>query len=803
MIKTLIKTAFRNFKKDRFHFILNIAGLALGLAAFLYIATYVSHEINFDRFHSKSDRIYRCVAFLKMGDVETNFAKSELPLAEAAKHDLPEVDEATRIVQENNLVVRHGEQKFVEDEIWFADPNLFKVFDFNLIEGDKNTVLSDPYSILISEKMAEKYFGKADPVGKSLEIGDSKDVFVVKGILGKIPDDSHLQFDMLASFNSLAVSRRVDYWGDFSVNYTYLLLKEGTNLDQFNKKFLDFPIKYWGPMMESAIGKSLEEWKSEGNYLRYDLQPLKKIHLNTTFQEELKNQGNSQSLMVFTITGLFILIIACFNFINLSTAKATLRAKEIGLKKIIGSSRTRIILQIHSETFIYSILALLLAVIILILTMPVLNNFSGINLKPGYLLNSATLATVLLIPLVITVSAGSYPAVYITRFKPEEVLNRKFTSGKKSSYKRATLVSVQFAIFIILICGSLVIRKQIVFLHNQNPGFNKENVLVVKGTSRLNNNRKAFKNLIKQDPGVINATYASVMPSADNDESNIFSEKGKKEQVLLKRIRIDPDFQKTLNIEMVNGRFFSDEINSEKRNAIINEEAARIFGWTDCENKILYDYNNGGGDYKVIGIVKNFHMKSLREKAEPAIIRITDQENYLAVRIASGQAYNTLTNTRAEWNELNNDAPFEYFFLDENFDAQYRKEEQLGKLIGVFTLIAILIACLGLFGLVSFTAVQRQKEIGVRKVNGANIFEVLIMLNKDIILWILIAFLFACPLAYFAMNKWLENFAFKTSLSWWIFVLAGVLALGIALLTVSFQTWKAATKNPVEALRYE
>lgn len=803
MFRTFIKSAFRNFKKDKFHLSINILGLALGLAAFFYIVTYVTFELNFDKFHSKSDRIYRCVAFLKMGDVETNFAKSELPLAQATMNDLPEVEQATRIVQEKNLLVEYNSTKFVEDEIWYADANIFKVFDFNLLKGDKNTALSEPYSILITNEIAKKYFGNADPLGKSLEIGDSKQIYVVKGILDKIPEDSHLQFDMLASFNSLAVSNRADYWGDFTVTYTYLLLKKGIDIAQFRTKFQTFPLQYWRSMMEETLGKSIEDWRKEGNYLKYELQPLSKIHLNATFQEELKNQGNSLSLYIFGFTGLFILVIACFNFINLSTAKATLRAKEIGLKKIIGSSRKGIIIQILSETFVYSLMATVLALALLLLSISTLNNFSGIHLHAFYLLKKTTLSIILLIPLLVTLFAGFYPAFYITRFKPEEVLTSKFIVGKSKSFKRGGLVAVQFAIFIVLIFSSVVIRKQLVFLHHQNPGFNKENVLIVKNTSRLNNNRVALKNMVVQNPQVISASFASVVPSIDDDKSNIFKEKGKNDQVLLKRIWVDPDFKKTLNIEMVDGRYFTDEINSEKQNAIINEAAANVFGWDNCRDKILYDYNNGGADYNIIGIVKDFHMKSLREKAEPAIIRLSDQQDYLAVRISAGQVPEVLAGTRSAWKSLNSDAPFEYFFLDENFDAQYRKEEQLAKLISMFTVIAIVIACLGLFGLVSFTAVQRQKEIGIRKVNGARIIEILTMLNKDIIKWIAIAFVVASPVGYYVMNKWLESFAYKTPLSWWVFALAGFMAFVIALLTVSYQSYKAAVKNPVGSLKYE
>ena len=803
MQRLFIISAIRNLKKDKFHLFLNITGLALGLAAFLFIITTIFHELSFDRFNSKSNRIYRCVAFLKMGDVNTNFPKSEIPLAQAAMNDLPEVEEATRLIPRKNIVVYQNDRKFVEDEIWFADVNVFNVFDFNLTEGNKETILSEPYSIILTKKAAEKYFGNTNPVGQSLEIGDNKEIFQVKGILEKIPANSHLQFEVLASFSSLPVSRRIDYWGDFTSTYTYLLLKEGTDINQFSEKFKTFPFKYWGPTMEKALGKTLKEWESAGNYLKYELQPLSKIHLNTTFSEELKNHGNSRSLFIFGITGIFILIIACFNFINLSTARASLRAKEIGLKKIVGSSRRLIIFQILAETFIQSVFALVVALGILFLFIPVINNFSGLEIQLSYLLNKFTFLTIIGVPLIITFLAGSYPAFYITRFKPDEVIKGQFNSGKTKSFTRGTLVAFQFAVFIILIFCSVVIRKQLLFLHHQNPGFNKENVLVIKNMSRINNNRIAYKNTLLENPEILNATFASKLPSADDDISNLFCQKGKNDQILMNRLYVDNDFEKTLNTVMVDGRFFSDEIVSEKGNAVINEEAARLLGWADCKDKILYDYNDGGKDYNVIGIVKDFHLRSMREKPAPLVIRITDQEEYLAIRAGAGKINTTLETAMLNWDKYNSDAPFEYFFLDENFDAQYKKEEQLSKLINLFTLIAISIACLGLFGLVSYTSIQRQKEIGIRKVNGAKVVEIIAMLNKDFIRWITLAFVFSCPVAWYAMHKWLENFAYKTELSWWIFALAGLLAVGIALLTVSFQSWKAATKNPVESLRYE
>ncbi|HET6556774.1 MAG TPA: ABC transporter permease [Prolixibacteraceae bacterium] len=626
MISIFHTSVMRNLRKGKFHLILNIAGLALGLAAFLYIATYIFYEISYDRFHTKSDRIYRCVAFLKLGDVATNFAKSEIPLAQAALNDLPEVEEATRLVQLGNTIVRQNDQKFIEDEAWYADANIFKVFDFKLLIGDENSALSKPNSIVLTEEAAIKYFGSVNPIGKSLGIGENNSPYQVTGILDKIPENSHLQFEMLASFSSFLENRKGDLWGDFTATYTYLLIKEGTDMNRFYPKFKIFPEKYWGPMIENSLGKTLKEFEKSGNYLRYELQPLSKVHLNTTFSEELKNHGNYRILLILGITGLFILIIACFNFINLSTAQASLRAKEIGLKKIIGSLRNQLISQLLFETFIYSLIALVLAVGFLFIFIPLLNSFSGINMPNSYILNRFTLLTVATVPFIVTFLAGSYPAFYLTRFQPGEVINRKICMGKTKSNLRGGLVTFQFVVFIILIFSTVVIRKQLFFLQHQNPGFNKENVLVVKNTSRLNNSRLAYKNTLLDNTHIISGSFASKLPSVDDNRTNLFCQKGSQEKFLMNRLYVDLDFENTLNTKMVVGRFFSDQLTTETNYAIINEEAARLLGWSDCNDKILYDFNNGGRDFKVIGIMKNFHLRSMREKPAPVVIRLSDQE---------------------------------------------------------------------------------------------------------------------------------------------------------------------------------
>ncbi len=804
MIQILIKTALRNLRKDKYQSTLNILGLTFGFAAFLFIATYFSQETSFDKFNSKSNRLFRVVTRVKMGDTKENLSTSEVPLAFTAKTELPEIIDATRFYFRKNVVVEVGENKYMEKKFWYADENVFNLFDFKLLKGDKNQVLAKPNSVVITPEFSKKYFGESDPIGKIIKITDDGVLYEVTGILEKVPANSHLQFEMLASFSSMDFS--TDYaiyrWGNFRDMFTYLLLKENTDLVLMNQKVQDFTIKYYTPMMERQ-GITLSEFEKSGNYVVHSLMPLTDIHLNTTFTDEATLLGNKQLLYALALVGIMIIVIACFNFINLSTARATLRAREIGMKKIIGSGKGYIVAQILFETFLQSIIALFIAIFLLIISLPVLNTFTGLSMHFSEFFAGAGIVLIIAILVLVVALAGILPSFIIARFNPTEVVKGTVLNWNTNSGMRNALVSFQFVVFIVLICGTIVVKKQVGLLHHQNPGFHKANVLVVKNTDKLINNRQIFKEEITKNTAVVSATYSTSLPSMFNGASNPFSKTDKINQIFLLRVEADKDFLKTLNIKLLEGREFTANAESERFNAIINKKAAEAFGWIDCNNKIIYDVNNGGNNFNVIGIVEDFHIESLREQLEPMIIRYQETGDFLAVRVQPGRTTETIEKTKALWAKFNNQAPFEYTFLDESFDNQYRQEVRFGKLISLFSMLSIAIACLGLLGLVSFTLARKQKEIGVRKVNGARISEVLVMLNKDFVKWVTIAFIIATPIAWYTMNKWLENFAYKTDLNWWIFALAGLLALGIALLTVSFQSYKAATRNPVEALRYE
>ncbi|XOV91756.1 MAG: ABC transporter permease [Bacteroidota bacterium] len=804
MIKFLVKNSIRSIFKDKYQFLLNFIGLALGFAAYLFITAYFLQEKSFDQFHTKSERLFRIVASVKMGDTGNNISNSEVPITHALKTEVPEVEDATRLYFNNNVGVKVGENKYVERRFWYADANVFQLFDFELKKGDKREALIQPNTIVITTWFAKKYFGDTDPIGKTIELNNSGELYEVTGILQDLPANSHLQFDMLASFSSIDFSSdySIDQWGNFRDLYSYILLKENVDLPKVNKKLQEIVIKYYTPKMES-IGMSYSDFIEGGNYVNHNLQPLNEIHLDPTYTDEAIVHGNKQLLFALGLTGLLIIIIACFNFINLSTARATLRAKEIGIKKIIGSGKKRIVGQLLLETFLQCVFALIASLVLLLLTQPLFNYYTGLNIQLSQFLSGLGLISILGIFLFVVGSSGLFPSIVISRFNPAEIIKGKILNWNTNAGQRNVLVTFQFIIFIIMVCSTIIVKKQISYLHHQNPGFHKENVLIIENTDKLGQSSQTFKQELAKNPDVISTAYSTSVPSQFNDASNPFSKTDKENQIFLDRLECDADFLSTLDIKLLDGRNFTPGTNNESKNALINQSAAKAFGWSDVNDKVIFDYNDGGEYFNVIGIVEDFHITSLRERIEPMIIRYQKGGEFLSIRIRPESATSIVNATKDLWDNLNEEAPFEYSFLDASFDNQYKQETLFGKLVSLFSMMSVSIACLGLLGLISFTLSRKQKEIGVRKVNGAKVSEILANLNKDFVRWIVISFIIATPLAWYIAHKWLENFAYKTELSWWVFALAGLLALAIALLTVSWQSWKAATRNPVEALRYE
>ena len=763
MIRLFILSIIRNIRKDVYQSALNIIGLSLGLMAVIYISTYVYSEISYDTFHSKADRIYRVVAEVKMGDTEEVLTNSENPLAPAIAKELPEVEQATRLFYNENQLIQVGNTKIIEERLWYADDNIFQVFDFELLEGDKAKVLCQPNSIVVSQDFGQKYFGDEPLVGKVLNIGEQKTSYTITGVLQALPHNSHLQFEALASYKSVWLYDQAgdNYWGSFRDLFTYALVQPNTNFTSFEAKFKSLVVKYYGPMMKANMGISLDQFMAQGNHIKHGLQPLKKIHLDRIFVDDIHVYGNQQMLYILGAIGLLILIVACFNFFNLTIARASLKAKEIGMKKVLGSSKTIIFIQVLMETFVQALLALGVALLVLWLVRPLLNSLTGLPFVFGDFLQFPMLLVVIILPFLIAVIAGIFPAVIISKYNPIMVLKGKVYHTDSRNVIRNGIVAMQFVVFIMLIVATVVIKRQLSHLQNYNPGFSKENVLVVKNSEYLRHRSSVMKNTLKSYSDVIDASFASELPSKFSGDSNPFGKPDDPNTIFLSRLEVDANFLSTLNVKLAHGRFFSDKTNEERHNAVINKKAAELLGWNNSNNKTIFDYNDGGKTFNVIGIVNNFHIGSLKNEQLPVIMRLTDQAEYLAIRIAPESAGLVVDKARKKWEELNIEMPFEYFFLDNSFNGQYKNEEQLGKLVALFSAVSVLIACMGLLGLVAFAVVRKQKEIGIRKVNGAKIIEILTRLNKDFMRWVAIAFVIACPIAWFAMHKWLSHFAYK------------------------------------------
>ena len=797
MIRLFFKTAIRNLTKDPKTSILNIGGLMVGLIVFLYIMVHVYNEFSFDRFHKKADRIYRCVSHIKFGDTEYKAADSNDPLAEAILSDLPEVEASVRIYPERDIAVGNGSFSFMEPVILYADSGFFNVFDFKLISGNKATALSGPNDVLITEKVSKKYFGNSSPLGELLIIGEKHQQYKVVGILADIPKNSHLQFDIVASYSSIENTRYAS-WGNWDGTYTYILLRPDTDISKFREKYAAFPTNYYAETLKDAIGVDWHDFVEGGNFIIPQLQPLKEIHLATGFESDLPNKGNARLLIILELVSILILIIACVNYINISTARASGRAQEIGIKKVTGSKRSRLVLQFIFEAFIQCFIALVLALFLYFLLLPVINRISGLDVGPNDITNRLTLLIILMLPFILAFLAGGYPALYITGQKPVNVMKSRVLSDKNGKWIRGGLVSFQFAISVILILSVIVITKQLNFIKNEDIGLETDNIVELYNIRQLGDSKLTFKEEILKDPNIVAASFSALSDPGGNP----FGPYNSQEKILMNRIEADKDFIQTYQIKMLDGKFFESTSQSERQNVVINETAARILGVQNCNDTYIHDYNRGG-DSKVIGIVRDFQVKSFHFKIEPTVIVFDNDYGYLGVRLNKGATSQALSTLEKTWKNFDALTPFSYVFKNDALDRLYKSEEQLSAILRVSTIFAIIIACLGLLGLVSYTANSRRKEIGVRKVNGANLIEILSLLNQDFLKWVLVSLVIALPVSWIIIDNWLNSFSVRTDLNWWLFVIAGLTAIGIALITVSWQSWKAANRNPVEALRYE
>ncbi len=802
MLHNYLLIALRNIRKHKFYAVLNISGLAFGLTACFLIGLYIYDELTFDTFHKDHENIYHVGLHINFGGQEFKMASSCPPLAAAMLHDIPGVEQATRINPWSlkNLVVRSDDKAFVETKAFYADSNFFRFFSFRLLEGDSKTALKEPNSVVLTSELATRYFGKEPAVGKTLTIGNDNKVFKVTGVAEQAPANTHIQYDLLLSGTSDKTMTKGG-WGDMDGTYIYFRKNPMVKPEIIERKLKDIVTRHVAPEIEDYFGVSMQEFLKQGGIYTFFTYPLSSNHLYHPEIDGLAPAGDIKYVYIMAVIGLFILLIACINFMNLATARSASRAKEVGLRKTLGSARSKLITQFLSESFLYVFAAMSVAIIAMYLLIPSFNLLSGKELEFHTLLHPALLGSIALVFVVVALLAGSYPAFYLTSFNPIDVLKGNMKAGMKSNGIRSSLVVVQFAISIALIICTIVVYHQLSYLKERNIGLDKKNVLILKNTVLLKNSQQAFLNALNNHAGIVKASYTTnVFPGMDM--IGLYRAVGTKKDMAFPSYYTDQYHTDVLKIELSQGRFFSKDLASDSTACVLNEAAVKELGWTNPLNERLTGEGSAGGPgMTVIGIVKDFNFESFKSKIKPLVILpLRTNSTNMLIRY-NGNSKEVIASIKKIWKQFAPNEPYDYAFLDQNFDELFREEQRLGQLFTVMSSIAIFIACLGLLSLASFTAEQRTKEIGIRKVMGASVASVNLMLSKEFMLLVGISFVIASALAWYAMKEWLSTFAYRIELSPVVFLFGGIVAAGIAWLTVSFHFIKAARSNPVEALR--
>jgi len=800
MIKNYIKTAVRSLMKNKGFTLLNVLGLSVGLATCLLIVFYVVDEFSYDRYNVNAARIYRVSEDVSLNGNHIFSASTEKPLLDALK-DFPQIEKETRIIPIGGLFlspqkfyIRKGNTDIPEKNVTYAESGLFNVFTLPMVHGNPSTSLTDPHSAVITESTAKKYFNRTDVVGQTLTINDTG-LYKVTGVIKDIPAQSHFNYDFILSYSSIPEYKATG-WGYASI-HNYLLLKPGTDVKKLESQILAIEIK-------NSFNPKI--WTIGGNYLKIELTPLLNIHLRSNASYELTENGNIEYVYIFSVIAIFILLIACVNFMNLSTARSSSRAKEVGVRKVLGSARKYLIAQFLTESILVTLVSTIIAVVLALLALPLFNQMADKHLAFSPQSLSWLLPTLAIVVLVIGFLAGSYPAFYLSAFQPIEVLKGKIAAGFKAGFLRSFLVVFQFSISIFLIIGTLVIYNQLNYIHTKSLGYNRSQMLVIKNAVTLGKQAKIFKQELKQIPGVINATMTIYLPTGDDRNiTGLFPELpiDIKHDVLTEFWPVDEDYLNTLGIKLITGRNFSNQLASDTGAMIVNEAFVKKFGQKDPLNKTLYRDTYGIQAYHIIGVVKDFHFSSLKDEIKPLAFYYDEDRGAITAKVNTANLPALMSQVQTQWKSLSPNQAFTYSFMDQDFDATYRSEQRIGTIFVSFTALAIAIACLGLFGLAAYAAEQRNKEIGVRKVLGASVSAIVSMLSMDFIKLVFVSILIASPIAWWAMNKWLEGFAYRVNISWWIIASAGGAAVLIAFITISFQSIKAAIANPVKSLRSE
>ena len=801
MFRNYFLVAIRNMNKHKFFSAINIFGMTTGITACMLIFLYISDELSYDRFHAKADHMYRVNLLGKISGQDIHTSTTCPPMAAALVAEIPEVEEATRVDSYGQSSIKYGDIAFIEDKIFYADSNFFQFFDYKLLRGDARTALKEPRSIVLTEDLAHKYFGEEPALGKMVVIGNENETFKVTGVCENAPANSHLIFNVLLSASSADFLRKT-MWLNNNL-YTYFVLHKDASIDAMHAKLRELAERHVGPEMERFLGKTMKQLEAEGGEFGYTTIAVPNIHLRSTMQHEVEPVGNLLYIYFFGGVGAFIIVIACINFMNLSTARSAGRAKEVGLRKTLGSQRGQLVRQFLSESLLYSAVAVVLALAACYLLLPAFNLLAGKALQMKMLYTPTFIVSTLALVVVVGFIAGSYPALYLTSFSPVEVLKGKVRAGMRSKGVRSSLVVFQFALSIFLIIFTIVVYQQITFMQDRNLGMDKHNLLVINNAWKLDKNQVSFKNTLLEQTGILDASFTNNnFPGVNN--TTVFKAAGSEQDHIMGVYYADVDNQRTMRFEMKEGRFFSTDSPADTLGIVLNEAAVKEFGFEKpLEEEILYNDNEDGLErLKVIGVYKNFNFESLRDKVRPLAIRFTRTAGRLMVRY-EGDPTNAIATIEKLWKTQTENEPIQYSFMDQNFDRLFRSEQRMGQVFGVFSALAIFIACLGLFALAAFTAEQRTKEIGIRKAMGASMPSLIVLLSKEFTRLVLIAFVPAALAGWYIASHWLQGFEYRVEISPLIFVGSGLAAMTIAWVTVGYQSIKAAGTNPVNSLRYE
>jgi putative ABC transport system permease protein len=797
MIKNLFKIAIRNIFKDKTYSAINILGLTIGITCSMFLLMYILDELSYDRYHKNADNIYRIVSNIKEPDNAFTWSVAQIPVAEELRDNYPEVENAVRFFGTSRNLYKNGELQFYEDEFYLADSTVFDMFTYEFIKGDPATALDLPFTMVLTEKMAKKYFGEADPINQSLQ-NQQNEEFKITGVIKDVPHNSHFRFDALISRNTRPQNQ--GGWGGFGV-FTYIQLPAGYDL---NKMYASLDT-----IVKQKVNPIFEQY---GISVKYELQRIPDIHLHSKIQDEAEAGGDISYIYIFGAVAGFMLIIACINYMNLATARSANRAKEVGIRKVMGSQRSQLIYQFITESVVIALIALVVSLVLIYLLLSTFNTLSSKEIPFGYILQAPVLLSLLGVVLFAGIVGGSYPAFYLSGFNPVSVLKGKHSAKGGSVLFRKSLVVAQFAISIFMLISTLIVFDQLEFLRNKDLGFEKKQVVRIDLSGReLRQKSKALVDKIKQSSEVEMVGMADASPGEGIGKNLIKVEdnEGKMADKGVDWFNADFDFVKTLGMQIVQGRDFSRDVISDTTFAVlVNEAMVKRMAWDNpIGKKFVFSQGPGNPDIEkhVVGVVKDYHQNSLYDVIEPLMIMLGDEQNYIFVRTKEGDVRQSLASLEKVWKEVNPSHPFEYQFLDQDFDSQYTADEKRSQIFTVFSVLTITIACLGLLGLAAFTTEQRTKEIGVRKVIGATVNSLVVLVSKEFFVLVGLGMLIAFPAAWYFTSSWLQNFAYRIELEgeWLTFIISAFMALAITMITVGYHVVRSAMANPVNSLRDE